>query len=645
MSDERGDAAEIPVVPARSAPGPLGAGPPPMPRTYAGPAARDPYGTGIEWAILVVGVLGAVAVWLAWPSAGNYDSVLDLVWAREILDGGKPGFEAYAASTPHPLWVALGVPVVAVLGDQGDRALVLLSSLSLAVLAAGVVRLGRIAGEALAPPERAVRTGRATGAVAGVLLLSSFAFGLLAAKGYLDVPFLALVAWAAAWALRHRRAWKGPALLLLLAGLLRPEAWILAGAYWLWCTVPGPWSASAPGAPAERPAASGPSPRGRPLTGRGIHLVLVLAAPLLWIAMDLWATGDPFHSLTATSQLADDLGRDRGIAKAPRLLVSQLVDQSRPPVFVAGLAGLAVLLLAPRLGLRVPPRPVRIVLGTLLLAGVVTFLGAGVGGLSLIPRYLSVPVVALTVLAAVAATGWVALPDGRRSAVATGRTAAVGSPAGAGQESTVGSSGTAGPPAVGSSAGAGQESAVGSSGTAGPSAVGSSAGAGGTPASSGPAVRGVPVRTAWAAVVVAGAVLGVGAYATVKRDSVTSIRAELEFLADARTDVRALVDDRAVRRGARCGPISLPTYRLVPEIRLQLDATGREVLARSDPRARRLGAYRRGVAITVDENARGGKWRQRYGQADGVPRSTKPAPPGFRRAASSGAFTAWVRCG
>ncbi|MDO9408759.1 hypothetical protein, partial [Patulibacter sp.] len=160
-----------------------------------------------------------------------------------------------------------------------------------------------------------------------------------------------------------------------------------------------------------------------------------------------------------------------------------------------------------------------------------------------------------------------------------------------------------------------------------------------------PTVLGVPVRTAWAAVVVAGAVLGVGAYLTVKRDSVTSIRAELRFLADARTDVRALIDDPAVRRGARCGPISLPTYRLVPEIRLQLDASSREVLARSDPRARRLGVFDRGVAIVVDEDALDGKWRQRYGQADGVPRSTKPAPPGFRRVARSGAFTAWVRCG
>jgi hypothetical protein len=584
------------------------AGPPPTPRTLTGPAARDPYGTGIEWAVLLLGVVGAVLVWALYPSAGNYDTVLDLVWARELLDGAKPGFAGYAASTPHPLWLALGVPVVAALGDDADRAMVLISALSLAVLAAGTVRLGRIAGEAVAPPERAIRTGRATGAVAGLLLLSSFAFGLLAAKGYLDVPFLALVTWAAAWALRHRRAWRGPALLLLLAGLLRPEAWILAGAYWLWCTLRGPWTASAPSDPvvpgaARAAAAEGPGPAvarvarpadGRPLPGRARHLLLVLAAPLLWVAMDLWVTGDPFHSLTATSQLADDLGRDRGIAKAPRLLVSQLVDQSRPPVFVAGLAGLAVLLLAPRAGLRLPTRPVRTVLLALLIAGVLTFLAAGVGGLSLIPRYLSVPVVALTVLAALAATGWVGLPGAAATATDDGRDG---------------------------------DAATGT-GPAGPDA----------------ARRSARVRSAWMAVVLIGALLGVGAYATVKRDSVTSLRAELRFLADARTDVRALIDERAVRRAARCGPISLPTYRLVPEIRLQLDVGSRRVLARSDPRARRLGAFDRGVAITVDESAADGKWRRRYAQADGVPRSTKPAPPGFRRVARSGAFVAWARC-
>lgn len=596
-----------------------------------------------ERLVFAVGVVLALIVWAIAPSSGNYDTVLDLIWARELLDGHAPGFEAYAASTPHPAWLALGVPVVALFGEHADRAMVLLTALTLPVLAAATVRLGRIAGEAVAvrggreadpgdrgaasdrrvsfagqqpadrhraaepgdreadpggrgaatdtrvsfagqepakdhQPEgghRVERTGLVVGLVAGALTLTSFAFLLLAAKGYLDMPFLALVAWAGVGAIQRPTAWRGPALLLLLAGLLRPEAWVLAGAYWLWCTLGGPWSAAG-AREDERPAGdAGVRPaveveharrvEGRPVAavpGRAWHLALVVAAPLLWMAVDAAVTGNPFHSLTATSQLADDLGRERGIGRAPLLLVTQLVDQARPPVFAAGLLGVAVLLLGARIGLARPPRRVRAVLLTLLLAGVVTFLAAGVAGLSLIPRYLSVPVVALTVLAALAVGGWVGLPPGHRW------------------------------------------------------------------------------RRPWAVLVLVGAVVGVGAYLTVKRDSVRSLGSELRFLADARQDVRDLMTDPAVVAGARCGPISLPTYRLVPEIRLQLDADGDRVVARSDPRARALGAFDRGVAISVAE----GKFARRYGRADGVPRSTQAVPPGFTEVARRGAFVASVRC-
>lgn len=569
-----------------------------------------------ERAVFAVGIVLALIVWAVAPSSGNYDTVLDLIWARELLDGHAPGFEAYAASTPHPAWLAVGVPVVALFGEQADRVMVLLTALTLPVLAAATVRLGRIAGEAVAARggagesrggseagraepgveeadhghgaslcrhglandsqrQRVARTGLVVGLIAGALTLTSFAFLLLAAKGYLDMPFLALVAWAGVWAIDKPTAWRVPAILLLLAGLLRPEAWVLAGAYWLWCTVGGPWSAAAverrpadlrhPGDAERRPVDSGNAPDGTPGAGvpdRFWHLAIVVAAPLLWMAVDATVTGNPFHSLTATSQLADDLGRERGIGRAPSLLVTQLVDQARPPVFAAGALGVGVLLLGARIGLARPPRRVTVVLLTLLLAGVVTFLAAGVAGLSLIPRYLSVPVVALTVLAALAAGGWVGLPSDHRW------------------------------------------------------------------------------RRPWAILVLIGAVVGVGAYLTVKRDSVRSLGSELRFLADARQDVRDLMADPAVVAGARCGPISLPTYRLVPEIRLQLDVDGSRVVARSNPRARALGAYERGVAITVAE----GKFARRYGRADGVPRTTQAAPPGFVEVARRGAFIASVRC-
>ena len=545
-----------------------------------------------EWIVAGIAAVLAVAVWAAWPVGGNYDTVLDLVWARELLDGQRLGFEAYAASTPHPAWLALGVPVVALLGDDGDRAMVLVTALSLPLLAAATVRLGRLVGEAVARPPavslragepgtpdpelsaRRARVGLATGLLAGLLTLSSFPFLLLAARGYLDLPFLALVAWAAALVLDDVRGtsgptygvgqrsaadgevgrprppeWRRPALLLAVAGLLRPEAWLLAGVHWLWCTLRGRWAAAD-----DR------------LAGRGAHLALVLAPPLLWMAVDAVVAGDPLHSLTATSQLAEDLGRDRGIARAPRVLVTALADQARPPVALGGAIGLAVLLAGSRLGLHRPPRRAALVVVALLGGGIATFLAAGVAGLSLLPRYLTVPSVALTVLAALAVTGWLALPPDARW------------------------------------------------------------------------------RAPWAAAAAVGAVLGVAGYVALKHDAASRLTSELRFLADVRRDARALADDPRVAAGRRCGPISLPTYRLVPDLRLHLHADGDEVVARSDPGAARLGVARAGVAISIATDEEDDRWARRYGRADGVPRSTQPAPPGFRVVARHGALVASVRC-
>ncbi|MCP9489616.1 MAG: hypothetical protein MSC31_07035, partial [Solirubrobacteraceae bacterium MAG38_C4-C5] len=48
----------------------------------------------------------------------------------------------------------------------------------------------------------------------------------------------------------------------------------------------------------------------------------------------------------------------------------------------------------------------------LLVAGVVTFVGAGLAGLSILPRYLTVPVVALCLFAGYAVAGFTTLPEG-----------------------------------------------------------------------------------------------------------------------------------------------------------------------------------------------------------------------------------------
>ena len=53
----------------------------------------------------------------------------------------------------------------------------------------------------------------------------------------IDIPYLALIVWAVA--LEIQRPGRGGVvwLLLLAAGLLRPEAWLLLGCYGLWLAV------------------------------------------------------------------------------------------------------------------------------------------------------------------------------------------------------------------------------------------------------------------------------------------------------------------------------------------------------------------------------------------------------------------------
>jgi hypothetical protein len=314
----------------------------------------------------------AVGCWALVPTYPNYDSYYHLVWGRELLDGASPSFEAYRAPTQHPLYLALCALLAGVFGGDADRALVLVAALSLVGLVWAVLRTGRAV------------FGTWPGIAAALLTGSSFALLLYAARAYVDVPFLALVFWAAALEAERPRE-RAPIVMTLLAvaGLLRPEAWLLAGAYWLWIA----W-----------PLRSGVRP--------GL-LALAAAAPLAWAAVDLWVTGDPLHSLNATSDLAGELNRERGIENVPEALVRFLADALRPPVLLAALGGLA--LAAWRREGRSPHVPI-----ALLGCGVLAFVAAGVAGLSLLPRYLTIPAVALTIYAGYAAAGWLSLPAGSR---------------------------------------------------------------------------------------------------------------------------------------------------------------------------------------------------------------------------------------
>ncbi len=95
--------------------------------------------------------------------------------------------------------------------------MVLASIASFVALVAGVYRVGRLC------------FGPVVGVTAALLVLSRFFVENLAAQGYLDISYVALIVWAAALEIERPR--RGPIVFALLAaaGLLRPDAWLLSG--------------------------------------------------------------------------------------------------------------------------------------------------------------------------------------------------------------------------------------------------------------------------------------------------------------------------------------------------------------------------------------------------------------------------------
>lgn len=297
--------------------------------------------------LLVVGVLALVGVlvWALVPTYPNYDAYYHLVWGRELLGGHAPTFEAYQAPTEHPLYLAL-CAVLAPVGEHADRLLVLFTVLCHVAFTWGVYRLG------------AALWDRRAGLMAAVLAGSSFALLLYAARAYVDEPFLALVLWAAALEAEKPRRGGVVWVLLIGAGLLRPEAWLLGGLYWLW---------------------TGPSVRRVPL---------VVAAPLVWCLVDGLVTGDPLFSLHSTSDLADELNRSKSLSEVPADFVRFLADTAREPVAALAIVGAFVAWRRREL------RSVHVPLA-LFGAGTLTFFLTSAAGLSVLPRYLTVPAVAL----------------------------------------------------------------------------------------------------------------------------------------------------------------------------------------------------------------------------------------------------------
>jgi hypothetical protein len=315
--------------------------------------------------VLAAGLIGVATFAFFGRTFLNYDTFYALVWGGDLAHGRTPDYRVPVAPTPHPLAVLAGVPV-SLFGGAGEAVMLALVIFGLGALVVGVFRLG----------ERLF--GWPVGALTALIVATRVPFLNYGIRGYVDLVEIALVVWAAVLEARSpRRGW--PVLVLLgLAGLLRPEAWLYSIAYWLWLFPARSW------------------------TQRAWLALLVAAAPFAWGLSDLAISGDFLWSLHGTHDLASALGRETGLGNAFRTAPRRLGEIVRLPELIAAVLGLVF-------GLAAFPRRVALPAAITALNGL-AFAVFAVAGLSLLGRYLFLAGVMLGLFAAVGCLGWVRVP-------------------------------------------------------------------------------------------------------------------------------------------------------------------------------------------------------------------------------------------
>jgi hypothetical protein len=334
------------------------------------------------WAKIGLLALCALALfgYFAFPTYPTYDSFYALLWGRDLLHLHLPDFRVYRGPTEHPLAIAFGM-FCSIFGQGGARLMVLGSIASFVALVAGVYRVGRLCFSPV------------VGLFAALLMLSRFFDENLAAQGYLDISYVALLVWAAALALDRR--WRGTPVFVTLAaaGLLRPDAWVLSGAWWVWCA-----------APVAICAIRGEALEPGALKRLVLYLVIVISAPLIWLGVDAVVTGNPLYSLHSTAGLAAELERTQGLGSVIASIWTYAVRIDKLPVVIGAIIGLgAALWLAPRRA---------VLLAAALVLQMFVFVAEGAAGASVIDRYLMGFASFALISCAVTLGGWSMLEPG-----------------------------------------------------------------------------------------------------------------------------------------------------------------------------------------------------------------------------------------
>src|SRR5215211_260112 len=345
----------------------MSAGAATAPARGAGSPREPPRGAvGLASAFAAAGI--AVVVYLAFGGHAflNYDSSYTLAWGADLAAGRTPQYGLPVAPTPHPVAIAVGI-LLAPLGDAAEGVFLALVLLAIGALAVGVFRLGA---RLYAWP---------VGLVAGAIVLTRQPILNYGIRGYVDLPAIALVVWAAVLEARRPRRGAPVLVLLAIAGLLRPEAWLFAAVYWLWTAPALGWA------------------------GRARLAALAISAPVVWAVSDLLVTGDPFWSLHGTSSLAAELERPTGLHALPTVVPYRLGEILRLPELVGAVLGFAAGLAWFRRRTLLPT--------AIALLNVVACTAFAIAGLPLLGRYLFLAACMLALFTGLAALGFTALPE------------------------------------------------------------------------------------------------------------------------------------------------------------------------------------------------------------------------------------------
>jgi hypothetical protein len=324
----------------------------------------------------------------------NYDTIYALVWGRELAHGHSPDYGAALPPTPHPLIDFLGA-ITSPFGEAPITVTMIVAYISLGLIAYFVYRLGT------------VWFDKWIGVLAAVIVLTRAPFLSNGLRAYVDLPYIAFCLGALYVEARKPRAGWPVLALLVPAGLLRPEAWGFAIAYWLWLAFDLRREGAATTVSADsatfRPIFTlfgwEVGWRGeRGTTELAWLALLALGGLILWVLFDAITTGNPLYSLTGTQETVEDLKRQTGpvdlILYGPR----RLGEVMQWPGMIGGFGGLV-------LGICLLRRRSALGFAAVVLA-LLAFAVLAAAGLAIIARYTMLASAILSIFFALALLGW-----------------------------------------------------------------------------------------------------------------------------------------------------------------------------------------------------------------------------------------------